>query len=84
MKKLLALLAVAGSSIVTFAEGESTGSTGPDFSAATTALTSIQGALTDWVGDALPILVAIGSAFLAFWVVKLVFRLVKSWGNSAK
>lgn len=83
MKKLLALLAVAGSSIVTFAEGETTAS-GPDFSAATTALTSIQGALTDWVGDALPILVAIGSAFLAFWVVKLVFRLVKSWGNSAK
>ena len=82
MKKLFALLAVAGSSIVTFAEGGTT--TGPDFSAATTALTSIQGALTDWVGDALPILVAIGSAFLAFWVVKLVFRLVKSWGNSAK
>lgn len=83
MKKLLALLAVAGSSIVTFAE-ETASSSGPDFSAATTALTSIQGALTDWVGDALPILVAIGSAFLAFWVVKLVFRLVKSWGNSAK
>ena len=84
MKKLLALLAVAGSSIVTFATETSGSSSGPDFSAATTALTSIQGALTDWVEDALPILVAIGSAFLAFGVVKLVFRLVKSWGNSAK
>lgn len=80
MKKLLALLAVAGSSIVTFAEGP----TGPDFSTATTALTSIQTALTSWVGDALPILVAIGSAFLAFWLVKLVFRLVKSWGSAAR
>ena len=79
MKKLLSLLAVVGFSFASFAEG-----TGPDFSAATTALTGVSTALTAWVTTAMPTLVGIASAFLVFWLGKMVFRLVKGWTSAAK
>lgn len=83
MKKLLSALAVIGTAAVGLAE-ESASSGGPDFSAATTALTGVQSALGDWVGDAMPILATIASAFLVFWLGKMIFRLVKGWASSAK
>lgn len=80
MKKLFASLATLGLGGVALAE-DSTSSI--DLSEATTALTSIKTALVDWVGDAVPILVAIAGAFMVFWLGKMVFRLVKSWTSKA-
>lgn len=82
MKKLLSAVAVIGTAAVGLAEGSA--SDGPDFSAATSALTGVQSALGDWVGDAMPILATIASAFLVFWLGKMIFRLVKGWASSAK
>ena len=80
MKKIAFALAVvfslAGS---LFAEGNS----GPDFSAATTALTDVSTSLTSWVTGAMPILVGIAGAFLIFWLGRKVFRIIKSWAGSS-
>lgn len=79
MKKLFALLGVVGaSSLALAAEGD------PDFSAATTALTSLKTALVAWTGTAMPIFVAIGAAFMVFWLGKMIFRLVKGWASASK
>lgn len=79
MKKVLCGLGALAASVPAFAaDGD------PDFSGATTALTSVATALKDWAGSAMPILVGIAAAFMAFWLGKMVFRLVKSWTSSAK
>lgn len=73
-------LGVAGSlgSVLCAAEGD------PDFSAATTALTSIKDALADWVGSAMPIVIAVATAFLGFWLVKFAIRVIKSFAGAGK
>lgn len=81
MKKLLMGLAAVMGSVAAFAEGTATP---PDFSAATTQLTSVQTALSGWVGTAAPILGTIAAAFLVFWLGKMIFRLVKGWASAAK
>ena len=79
MKKIcFALLGVAATQAALATEGA------PDFSAATTALTSVKTALVSWTAEAMPILVAIAAAFMVFWLGKMVFRLVKGWTSSAK
>lgn len=83
MKKLLMGLATVMGSVVALAE-ETSGSSGPDFSAATTQLTSVSSALADWVETAAPLLGTIAAAFLVFWLGKMLFRLVKGWASAAK
>lgn len=84
MKKLLMGLATVTGSVVALAEGGTSGSSGPDFSAATTQLTSVSSALADWVETAAPLLGTIAAAFLVFWLGKMLFRLVKGWASAAK
>ena len=83
MKKLLMGLATVMGSVVALAE-ETGSSSGPDFSAATTQLTSVSSALADWVETAAPLLGTIAAAFLVFWLGKMLFRLVKGWASAAK
>lgn len=56
--------------------GEETSSI--DFSAVTTALTDLSTALKEWVTAALPYIVGIASAFFAFYLVRVVIRLIRS------
>lgn len=82
MKKFLALCGSALASAVTFAEGA--GSAIVDTTAVNTAMTQIKTDLTTWVTAALPIVLGIAGAFLVFWLGKIVIRVIKSFGNSAK
>ena len=83
MKKFLALCGSALASAVTFAEGAG-GSALVDTTAVNTAMTQIKTDLTTWVTAALPIVLGIAGAFLVFWLGKIVIRVIKSFGNSAK
>ena len=83
MKKFLALCGSALVSAVTFAEGAA-GSAIVDTTAVNTAMTQIKSDLTTWVTAALPIVLGIAGAFLVFWLGKIVIRVIKSFGNSAK
>lgn len=83
MKKFLALCGSALASAVTFAEGPA-GSSLVDTTAVNTAMTQIKTDLTTWVTAALPIVLGIAGAFLVFWLGKIVIRVIKSFGNSAK
>lgn len=80
MKKFLALCGSALASAVTFAEGSAI----VDTTAVSTAMTQIKTDLTTWVTAALPIVLGIAGAFLVFWLGKIVIRVIKSFGNSAK
>lgn len=66
------------SSVLCAAEGD------PDFTAATTALTSLKTALGDWVGTAMPIVIGVATAFLGFWLVKFAIRVIKSFAGAGK
>lgn len=81
MKKFLALCGSALASAATFAEG---GNALVDVTAVNTAMTQIKTDLTTWVTAALPIVLGIAGAFLVFWLGKIVIRVIKSFGNSAK
>lgn len=78
MKKFLALLAVAGSSVAVFAEGATEGTITPlDMTAYTTSLKS-------WVTSFGPVLLGVAGAFAAIWLLRLGIRLIKSVSNSSK
>lgn len=47
-------------------------------------LSGVSTSLTTFVTNSLPVLGGIASAFLVFWIGKMVFRLVKGWVNSSK
>ena len=81
MKKLLTLFAALPCGLIALAEGGSSASV--DTSAVDTLLTGIKGDLTAWVSSAVPVLGGIAAAFLVFWLVKVVFRVIKGWANKA-
>ena len=49
-----------------------------DFSAVTTQLTNLTTALKGWVTAALPYIAGVAAAFFAFYLVRVVIRLVRS------
>lgn len=49
-----------------------------DFSAVTTQLTNLTTALKGWVTSALPYVAGIATAFFAFYLIRVVIRLVRS------
>lgn len=55
-----------------------------DTSAIITAMGGIRDSIQTFIGEALPILVAIGTAALVFFLGRFVFRLVKSWLSAGK
>ena len=81
MKKLLLLAGSAVSSAAVFAEG-GTGSI--PTTEIITNLGNLQTSLTDFVSAVLPVVVTIGGAFMAFWLGRMVFGLIKSWANAGK
>lgn len=76
MKKLLAALALAPAAV--FAEG---GSAIVDPTAVNTALTQVKTDLTGFVTSNIPVIMGIAGAFLGFWLVRVVIRLVKGAGR---
>lgn len=80
MKKFLALCGSALASAVTFAADSAI----VDTATIDTAMTQIKTDLTTWVTAALPIVLGIAGAFMVFWLGKIVIRVIKSFGNSAK
>lgn len=44
-------------------------------------VTTLKTELTTWAGNLVPILAAIGGAFLAVWLLRLVWRLIKSFSR---
>ena len=49
-----------------------------DFGAVTTALNDLTNALKEWVTVALPYIVGVAAAFFAFYLIRVVIRLVRS------
>lgn len=49
-----------------------------DFSAVTTQLTDLTTALKGWVTSALPYVAGIAAAFFAFYLIRVVIRLIRS------
>lgn len=72
MKKYLVALGGLATSVAALAE-EGASVTINDAGA----LEGIKTALLDWVSNAMPVVVAIIGAFMAFWLVKFVIRVVK-------
>lgn len=77
MKKYLPALAVALSAVSVFAEGEGAAT-------AETAVNSVISAVTAFASTALQAIVPIGVAFVAFFLVRMGIRIVKSIASSAK
>lgn len=63
-----------------FAEGTAIVNT----TAVNAAMTQIQTDLASWVTSALPIVLAIAGGFLAFWLGKMILRIIKSFSSAAK
>lgn len=55
-----------------------------DTTTATTAITTMKTELTSWVTSALPIVLGVAGAFLAFWLVKFAIRIIKQFVGTAK
>ncbi len=54
------------------------GGSGIDFSSVTTALQDLTTSLKEWVTAALPYIIGVAAAFFAFYLVRVVIRLVRS------
>lgn len=76
MKKYLPALAVALSAVSVFAEGEP--------ATADSAVNAVISAVTAFASSALTAVVPIGVAFVAFFLVRMGIRIVKSIASSAK
>lgn len=79
MKKSLSFAVAVMSVGLAFAEDPAI-----DLTAATTSLTGITGAITTWLGTALPIITAFVGALFVVPLVKWVVGLVKSFLNRSK
>lgn len=54
-----------------------------DVTAVNSLMGQIKTDLSGWVSAALPVLGGIAGCFLLFWLVKVVFRVIKGWSNKA-
>lgn len=75
MKKVFAALALAPMAV--FAEGTSI----VDASAVNTAVGQIKTDLTGFVNTNIPVILGIAGAFLGFWLIRVIIRLVKGAGK---
>lgn len=76
MKKLINSVLVFSPMFAMAADGDVT----IDTAAATSALTSITGAISTWFTSAFPIIVGVVGVLLVPWLLRLAIRVVKSLG----